>query len=103
MSPEALRRNSERVIKEANARRDAYEREHGSLDDYFDERWHEAVDAQETLDFLDNVYLKITDDEWKRLSAIPFIQKDLRVLKDLKEKYKISWNQLRWLHSVAPR
>lgn len=45
----------------------------------------------------DECYMKLTDEERARLAAVPSYQKDLRELKDIKDKYGVSWNDLRMM------
>lgn len=42
----------------------------------------------------------MSDDEWKRVHDVPIYMNDMRVCKDIKEKYGLSWNELRGLRSV---
>lgn len=58
-----------------------------------------VLSAKRTLE-LAGIIEVMSDDEWKRVHDVPIYMNDMRVCKDIKEKYGLSWNELRGLRSV---
>lgn len=60
-------------------------------------RTHNALACERILEVLE-VADKMTNEEWNRLSEVPVYKlDDIRNLKDIKDKYDISWNELKSL------
>lgn len=54
------------------------------------------VEARRTIQLVDAIMPLITQEEWQRIKAgIPGIDRDMRDCKDIKEKYGLSWNELK--------
>lgn len=59
------------------------------------------VEARRTIQLVDAIMPLITPEEWQRIKAgIPGIDRDMRDCKDLKEKYGLSWNELKMLKDL---
>lgn len=88
MNIEVMRRNAQSII-------DAYERhcaDNNSKEEY---SAGAVVDAERMVDLCENVFPKITAEEWDRIHAVPVYKQDMRECKDIKDKYGLSWNELR--------
>lgn len=55
------------------------------------------VNAERVLFLCDEVFPKISAEDLARIDAIPAYQKDLRSVKDIKDRYGLSWTELGWL------
>lgn len=54
------------------------------------------AEAEELIRLVDEVVPQITEEEWARINqGTPGIDRDMSDCKDIKEKYGISWNDLR--------
>ena len=59
------------------------------------------VEARRTIQLVDAIIPLITPGEWQRIKAgIPGIERDMRDCKDIKEKYGLSWNELKMLKDL---
>ena len=59
------------------------------------------VEARRTIQLVDAIMPLITPEEWQRIKAgIPGIERDMRDCKDIKEKYGLSWNELKMLKDL---
>ena len=59
------------------------------------------VEARRTIQLVDAIVPLITPGEWQRIKAgIPGIDRDMRDCKDIKEKYSLSWNELKMLKDL---
>lgn len=91
---EAMIRNAQSII-------DAYEKHYADKDIKEEYSAGAVVDAGR-IDYLrDNVFPKIAAEEWDRICSVPFDQKGMRECKDIKDKYGLSWNELRSLAKFA--
>ena len=54
-------------------------------------------DAERIVYLCDNVFPSVTDEEKARIRAIPVYSTDYRAVNDIKEKYGLSWNELKFL------
>lgn len=59
----------------------------------------EGAEAERTLELCD-IYDQMTEEERARIHACPAFQQDLRCLADIREKYGLSWNELRGMLTV---
>lgn len=89
MNIEAMRKNAQDTIA-------AY---HKHCADNSDEDFcvTSVLDAKRIVDLCDNVFPEITAEEWDRIHAVPIYKQDMRACKDIKNKYGLSWNELRSL------
>lgn len=54
--------------------------------------------AQREVELVDRILPQITPEEWKRINAgYPGLPRDMMDCKDIKDKYGLSWNELRGL------
>lgn len=54
------------------------------------------TDAEEIIRLVDEIVPQITEEEWGRINqGTPGIDRDMSDCKDIKEKYGISWNDLK--------
>lgn len=59
------------------------------------------VEARRTIQLVDAIIPLITPEEWQRIEAgVPGIERDMRDCKDIKEKYGLSWNELKMLKDL---
>ena len=59
------------------------------------------VEARRTIQLVDAIMPLIAPEEWQRIKAgIPGIERDMRDCKDIKEKYGLSWNELKMLKDL---
>lgn len=59
------------------------------------------VEARRTIQLVDAIMPLITPGEWQRIKAgVPGIDRDMRDCKDIKEKYGLSWNELKMLKDL---
>lgn len=59
------------------------------------------VEARRTIQLVDAIIPLITPGEWQRIKAgVPGIDRDMRDCKDIKEKYGLSWNELKMLKDL---
>lgn len=90
MNIEAMRRNAQDTI-------DAYDRHCADKNSKEEYSVSAILDAKRIVDLCDNVFPKITAEEWDRIHAVPVYKQDMRECKDIKDKYGLSWNELRSL------
>lgn len=90
MNIEAMRRNAQATIDNYN--------KHCENKNSKEKYSAGAVVAAERIIYIcDNVFPKITAEEWDRIHAVPIYKQDMRACKDIKDKYGLSWNELRSL------
>lgn len=59
------------------------------------------MEARRTIQLVDAIMPLITLEEWQRIKAgVPGIDRDMRDCKDIKEKYGLSWNELKMLKDL---
>lgn len=59
------------------------------------------MEAKRQIELIDSIIPQITPGEWQRIKAgIPGIDRDMRDCKDIKEKYGLSWNELKMLKDL---
>lgn len=59
------------------------------------------MEARRTIQLVDAIMPLITPGEWQRIKAgVPGIDRDMRDCKDIKEKYGLSWNELKMLKDL---
>ena len=59
------------------------------------------VEARRAIQLVDAIIPQITQEEWQRIKAgVPGIERDMRDCKDIKEKYGLSWNELKMLKDL---
>lgn len=90
MNIEAMRRNAQDII-------DAYDKHCADKNSKEEYSAGAVVDAERIVYLCDNVFPKITPEEWERIHAVPIYKDDMRECKDIKDKYGLSWNELRRL------
>lgn len=61
-----------------------------------------VLNAKDQLTFLDKVET-MTDDEIERIHQIPVYTDDMRIVKDIKDKYGFTWNQIKSLRGGVER
>ena len=54
-------------------------------------------DAERIVYLCDEVFSKVTEDERQRIKSIPAWSTDYSAVKDIKEKYGLSWSELKML------
>lgn len=59
---------------------------------------HQIADAERSIEVC-SIAESMTDDERSRLAAIPAYSDDVRECKDIKDKYGLSWNEVRMVRS----
>lgn len=60
------------------------------------------IDARETIEFYEKAFDTLSEDDYKRLAAIPEYRiNDVRDLKDIKDRLGCSWNDVRALVQYA--
>lgn len=96
MTIEAMRRNAQSII-------DAYEKHCAEKNSNEEYSAGAVVEAMRIVELCDTVFPKITEEEWTRIHAIPIYQDDMRACKDIKDKYGLSWNELRQLRLADAR
>lgn len=55
------------------------------------------INAERTLVLCDEIFPKITQEERDRINAIPAFKTDLREVKDIKDRYGLTWSELKLL------
>lgn len=59
------------------------------------------MEAKRQIELIDSIIPQITPGEWQRIKAgVPGIDRDMRDCKDIKEKYGLSWNELKMLKDL---
>lgn len=59
------------------------------------------MEAKRQIELIDSIVPQITPGEWQRIKAgVPGIDRDMRDCKDIKEKYGLSWNELKMLKDL---
>lgn len=107
MKLEALRKSSKNTLKNEQERlaavKEAEERLGKCFTEFTDEEeaqipvgpsMHQILDAKRMLVVCD-LAESMTEDEKLRLANIPVYKDDVRECKDIKDKYGLSWNELR--------
>lgn len=111
MKLEALRASAQATVKKAQERMEAIaEAEERLGKDYMEFTEEEIsalppmISAQQLADAERSIEVcaiaeTMTDDERSRLAAIPVYSDDVRECKDIKDKYGLSWNEVRMARS----
>lgn len=55
-----------------------------------------VLNARRMLEIAD-IAESMSDQEWERIHQVPVYMNDMRVCRDIKERYALSWNELRAL------
>lgn len=55
------------------------------------------TDAKRVVELCDMVFPAVTEEEKTRIRAIPVWSSDYSAVADIKEKYGLSWNELKYL------
>ena len=55
------------------------------------------MDAKRIVELCDMVFPTVTEEEKTRICAIPVWSSDYSAVADIKEKYGLSWNELKYL------
>lgn len=94
MNPKGMRKTHEQALANLDALPKA-------------KTWDEAMArtgcrmaSERTIEVCD-IFDRLTDEERARLAAIPIYRSDMREVADIKEKYSVSWNELRMLRGMA--
>ena len=59
----------------------------------------EHINAMRVVDLCENVFPKLTGKEVGRIAYMSMFETDWRALKDIKEKYALTWNELQMLRN----
>ena len=58
-----------------------------------------VIEAERNLEIAD-IAEKMSGEEWERIHSVPTYSSDMRSCKDIKEKYGLSWSELKALRAV---
>ena len=90
MKLEAIKRNAEAELKHQKELADKGEEFSGAV----------IMECKRQIELIDMIVPKITDEEWERITqGTPGIDRDMSDCKDIKEKYGLSWNELKALRN----